>query len=174
MIEAAILIVFPFAMAFAAISDLLSMTIQNRVSLILLIAFATLAPLTGMPWDVYGMHFVAGAAVLAVTFGLFATGTMGGGDAKLMSATAVWLGWNLELAAYLMTLSILGGLLTLAILRYRRSQMMVVYTARFEFMRRLAQKEEGVPYGIALGLAGLMSFPASPLGLWVVERLAHS
>lgn len=174
MIEAAILIVFPFAMAFAAISDLLSMTIQNRVSLILLVAFATLAPLTGMPWDVYGMHFVAGTAVLAVTFALFATGTMGGGDAKLMSATAVWFGWNLELATYLMTLSILGGLLTLAILRYRGSHMMVVYAARFEFMRRLAQKEEGVPYGIALGLAGLMSFPVSPLGLWVVERLAHS
>lgn len=79
MIEAAILIVFPFAMAFAAISDLLSMTIQNRVSFILLISFAVLAPLTGMPWDVYGLHFAGGAAVLAVTFILFATGTMGAG-----------------------------------------------------------------------------------------------
>lgn len=173
MIEAAILIFFPFAMAFAAISDLLSMTIQNRVSLILLVSFATLAPLTGMPWDVYAMHFGAGAAVLAVTFGLFATGTMGGGDAKLMAATAIWLGWNLELASYLLSLSIFGGILTMAILRYRSSQMMIVYTARFEFMRRLSQKDEGVPYGIALGLAGLMVFPASPLGLWVVERLAH-
>jgi prepilin peptidase CpaA len=174
MVEAAILVVFPFAMAFAATSDLLSMTIQNRVSLILMVSFAVLAPLTGMPWDVYGMHFVAGLAVLAVTFALFATGTMGGGDAKLMAATAIWFGWNLELVTYILMLSLLGGLLTLAILNYRRSEMMVVYAARFQFMRRLAQTDEGVPYGIALGLAGLMSFPNSPLGVWVVERLAHS
>lgn len=173
MVEAAILIIFPFAMVFAAISDVLSMTIQNRVSLILLVSFAVLAPVTGMEWSAYGMHFVAGMAVLAVTFGLFATGTMGGGDAKLMSASAVWLGWNLELVTYLLTLSVLGGLLTIAIVSYRNSQMAVVYTARFAFMRRLAQKNEGVPYGVALGLAGLMTFPTSPLGSWVVQQLAH-
>jgi prepilin peptidase CpaA len=173
MIEAAILIVFPFAMAFAGISDLLSMTIQNRVSLILLVSFAVLAPLTGMPWDVYGLHFAAGAAVLAVTFLLFATGTMGGGDAKLMTATAVWMGWNMELASYLLVLSLLGGALTLAILKYRSSHMAIVYAGRFEFMHRLAQKNEGVPYGVALGAAGFMVFPSSPMCMWVVDRLAH-
>ncbi|MBZ9656706.1 A24 family peptidase [Phyllobacterium lublinensis] len=173
MIEAAILIVFPFAMAFAGVSDLLSMTIQNRVSLILVVSFAFLAPLTGMPLELYGMHFVAGAAVLAATFALFAAGTMGGGDAKLMSATAVWLGWNLGLAEYLLTMSVLGGLLTLAILRYRSSHMAVAYTARFEFMRRLARKDVGVPYGIALGLAGLLTFPGSPMSQWVINRLAQ-
>ncbi|UGX85284.1 A24 family peptidase [Phyllobacterium meliloti] len=173
MIEAAILIVFPFAMAFAGVSDLLSMTIQNRVSVILLVSFAVLAPLTGMPWDIFGLHFAAGGAVLAVTFLLFATGTMGGGDAKLMTSTAVWIGWNMELAGYLLILSLLGGALTLAILRYRSSHLAIVYAGRFNFMQRLAQKNEGVPYGVALGAAGLMVFPSSPMCLWVVERLAH-
>lgn len=173
MIEAAILVVFPFAMAFAAVSDLLSMTIQNRVSLILVVSFAVLAPLTGMPWELYGMHFVAGAAVLSVTFALFAMGTMGGGDAKLMSATAVWLGWHVGLAEYLLTMSVLGGLLTIAILRYRSSHFAIVHTEHFEFMRRLAHKDQGVPYGVALGLAGLLAFPSSPLCLWVIERLAQ-
>ncbi len=174
MIEAAILIIFPFAMLFAAASDLLSMTIQNRVPLILVISFAFLAPLTGMPWDIYGMHFLAAVAVLAATFALFAAGTMGGGDAKLMAATALWLGWNLELVQYLLTLSLFGGLLTILILRYRGSLLAQVYTERFDFMRRLARKDEGVPYGIALGLAGLLTFPSSPLGLWVIDRLAHT
>ena len=49
MIEAAILVVFPFAMLHAAISDLLSMTILNRVSLLLVGTFMIVAPLTGMP-----------------------------------------------------------------------------------------------------------------------------
>lgn len=174
MIEAAILIIFPFAMGFAAVSDLISMTIQNRVSIILLVSFVVLAPLTGMAWDTYTMHFVAGAVVLAATFGLFAIGAMGGGDAKLMSATAIWLGWNLELVSYLLTLSLLGGILSLAILTYRNSQTIIVYAARFAFMRRLFQKDEGIPYGVALGMAGLISYPASPLGAWVIQQLAHS
>ena len=174
MIEAAILVVFPFAMAFAAISDLLSMTIQNRVSLILVVSFALLAPLTGMAWDVYAMHFVAGVVVLSATFALFAMGTMGGGDAKLMSATAVWLGWNMGLAQYLLLMSLFGGLLTLAILKYRGSHAAIYYAERIDFMRRLARKEEGIPYGIALGAAGLTVFPASPLCQWVIDRLAHA
>jgi prepilin peptidase CpaA len=173
-VEAAILIIFPFAMLYAAISDVLCMTIQNRVSLVLLVSFAILAPVTGMEWSAYGMHFAAGLAVLAATFALFATGTMGGGDAKFMAASAIWFGWTPELVNYLLTLSISGGILTMAILSYRRSQAMLVYAARFAFLRRLAQKGEGVPYGAALGFAGLLVFPASPLGLWVVQRLAHN
>ena len=47
MLEAAILVVFPFAMVHAAISDMLSMTILNRVSLMLIGTFAIVAPLTG-------------------------------------------------------------------------------------------------------------------------------
>ncbi|GGA89407.1 peptidase [Brucella endophytica] len=171
MTEAAILVIFPFAMAFAMVSDLLSMTIQNRVSLILVGAFAILAPLTGMAWDVYAMHFVAGLAVLAATFGLFAIRAMGGGDAKLMAATAVWLGWSVDLLNYIVIGSMLGGMLTLAILAYRRSPLAVV-AGRFEFMHRLAQKDVGIPYGIALGAAGLLTFPQSPLGLWVLARLS--
>ncbi len=50
MVEAAIFVIFPFCMVFAAVSDLLSMTIANRVSVILIAAFAVLAPLTGMDW----------------------------------------------------------------------------------------------------------------------------
>ena len=56
MLQALIFVVFPFAMAFAAVSDLLSMTIQNRVSVALVMAFAVIAPLTGMDWPAYAMH----------------------------------------------------------------------------------------------------------------------
>ncbi|HEU4986579.1 MAG TPA: peptidase, partial [Rhizobiaceae bacterium] len=48
MLEAAILVIFPFCMVFAAVSDLLSMTIANRVSIILMAAFAAVAPMSGM------------------------------------------------------------------------------------------------------------------------------
>ena len=64
MLEAAIFVVFPFCMLYAAISDILSMTIANRVSILLVASFAIIAPFTGMEWSLYGMHFVV-AAILA-------------------------------------------------------------------------------------------------------------
>ncbi|TIT38990.1 MAG: peptidase, partial [Mesorhizobium sp.] len=113
MIEALIFVVFPFCMLFAAISDMLSMTIANRVPVLLVAVFALVAPLTGMDWATYGLHFASGGLVLAVTFGLFALGGMGGGDAKLLAATALWMGLSIHLVEYLVASAFIGGLLTL-------------------------------------------------------------
>ncbi len=171
MIEAVIFVVFPFCMLHAAISDTLSMTIANRVPVLLLATFALVAPLTGMDWTSYGWHFAAGALVLAVTFGLFALGGMGGGDAKLLAATAVWMGLNFNLVSYLLTSAFIGGLLTVAILVYRKSPL-AAYTGHSRFLRHFADESVGVPYGVALGLGGLITFPDSPLMVWALERLA--
>lgn len=171
MLEAAILIVFPFAMVFAATSDMLTMTIANRVSLILIAGFALLAPFTGMAWSDYAMHFVAMALVLTVCFGLFAVGVMGGGDAKLMSATALWIGLNINLMQYLVIGSLLGGILTLMILRFRGSNI-TVYTSHVEFLHKMAEPKGKIPYGMALGIAGLFVFPETSMAQWVIERIA--
>ncbi|WP_027142006.1 prepilin peptidase [Mesorhizobium sp. WSM3626] len=171
MLEALIFVVFPFCMLFAAISDMLSMTIANRVPVLLVVVFALVAPLTGMEWAVYGWHFAAGAIVLAVTFGLFALGGMGGGDAKLLAATAVWMGLNIHLVEYLVASTIIGGLLTIAILFYRKSPL-AMFTGRNPFLRHFAEESAGVPYGIALGLGGLLTYPDSPLMVWALARLA--
>ena len=171
MLEALIFVVFPFCMVFAALSDVLSMTIANRVSLLLVAVFAVVAPLTGMDWSAYGWHFAAGALVLVVTFGLFALGGMGGGDAKLLSATAVWMGFNLHLIEYLVVTAFIGGVLTLAIVGYRGS-VLAVYTGHNRFLRNLADEKGGIPYGIALGIGGLVTYPGSPLMAWALERMA--
>lgn len=171
MIEAAVFVIFPFCMAYAAVSDLLSMTIANRVSLVLVAAFAVLAPLTGMGWQDYGMHFAAMAMVLSVTFALFALGGMGGGDAKLMAATALWLGFGFTLVEYLMYSAFYGGMLTLLIVVFRNSPLAGV-TVDNVILRNLADGKAGIPYGIALGLGGLMAFPHSPLMAWALQRVA--
>ncbi len=171
MIEAAIFVIFPFAMAFAAISDMLSMTIANRVSVILVASFLILAPFTGMAWEQYAMHVAAGALVLTITFSLFSFGAMGGGDAKLLSATSVWMGFSFVLVEYLVVASFVGGLLTLAILAFRKSPL-AVYAGRVDFMRRIGDAKEGIPYGIALGIAGLFVYPHSPLMMWALASTA--
>lgn len=162
--------VFCGAMLIAATSDLLSMTIRNRVSITLVMAFIILAPLSGMEWRTYGLHIVAGLLVLSITFGLFILRAMGGGDAKLLAATALWLGFDQVLPVYVITASIFGGVLTLLILAYRALPAPAV-ADRLHFMRHLARKDVGIPYGIALGTAGLWIFPQSATGLWALQTL---
>ncbi|HEX5847002.1 MAG TPA: prepilin peptidase, partial [Rhodoplanes sp.] len=112
-LDIARLMVFPALMAFAASSDLLTMTISNRVSILLVIGFVCLAFATGMPLDAVLAHLGAGALVLVVGFAFFSRGWIGGGDAKLAAATALWLGWS-DLYDFLLCASLLGGWLTFA------------------------------------------------------------
>jgi len=171
MLEALIFVVFPFCMVFAAVSDVLSMTIANRVSIVLVVTFAAVAPLTGMDWATYGWHFAACGIVLAVTFGMFAFGGMGGGDAKLMAATALWMGFNLNLLDYLVVSAFLGGVLTLAILLFRKSALADL-TGQNLFLRHFADSTVGIPYAVALGLGGLAAYPDSPLAVWAINQLS--
>jgi len=75
------LLLFPALMAFAASSDLLTMTISNRLSLALAGGFFALALVTGMSLPAIGMHVAAGALVLVIAFACFSQGWIGGGDA---------------------------------------------------------------------------------------------
>ena len=61
--DAVRLLLFPALMSFAASSDLITMTISNRVSLILIAGFFVLAVMVGMPPAAIGMHVAASAAV---------------------------------------------------------------------------------------------------------------
>ena len=64
------LMLFPALMAFAASSDLLTMTISNRVSLILAGGFFALAVYAGMSGTEILLHLGAGGVVLLLAFGL--------------------------------------------------------------------------------------------------------
>jgi prepilin peptidase CpaA len=154
------LLLFPALMAFAASSDLITMTISNRISLLLIAGFFVLAVMTGMPLIEIGMHVGASAAVLVVAFVFFARGWIGGGDAKLAAATAMWFGFD-QLPNYLVVASLYGGILTIAILRFRTMPLPAAL-ANQEWAQRLHRMDTGIPYGIALALAALMIYPDTP------------
>ena len=151
------LLLFPAMMAFAASSDLFTMTISNRVALILVGGFLVLAWWSGMSVDDVLSHLGAGLAVLAVTFVFFTRGWIGGGDAKLAAATALWLGFD-HLLAYLLYASIFGGVLTFAMIRFRLMPLPESW-AQQEWIKRLHKLDGGVPYGIALAAAALLIYP---------------
>jgi prepilin peptidase CpaA len=157
LIDALRLLFFPALMAFAASSDLFTMTISNRLSLALVGGFAVLTVFSGMSLPVIGLHLAAGALVLVISFVLFTQGWIGGGDAKLAAATALWFGFD-YLFDYLVYASIFGGVLTLLILQFRH-MVLPGFLAKQPWIERLHERSGGVPYGIALAAAALVVYP---------------
>jgi prepilin peptidase CpaA len=157
LLQLAILGLFPAAMIYAAASDLVTMTISNRLSIALFLGFFVVAALIGMPLADIGRHLIASAIVLVFAFGFFTRGWLGGGDAKLAAATALWVGLP-HLMDYLLVAAIIGGALTLLILQARKLPLPGVL-ARQPWIARLHAIETGIPYGIALAIAGLIVYP---------------
>jgi prepilin peptidase CpaA len=151
------LLLFPALMAFAASSDLLTMTISNRLSLALAGGFFLLVAVTGMSLYAVGMHLAAATVVLVVAFAFFSQGWIGGGDAKLAAATALWFGFD-HLLDYLIYASLFGGALTLAIIQFRKIPLPAML-ARQNWILRLHEIDGGIPYGIALAAAALAVYP---------------
>lgn len=151
------LFLFPALMAFAASSDLLTMTISNRLTLALTASFFLLALITGTSLAVVGMHLAAAALILLLAFSLFSQGWIGGGDAKLVAAVTLWLGFD-HLLNYMIYTALFGGALTVLLLLFRQFPPPWFLTGQ-PWIERLHEKTEGVPYGIALAAAALLIYP---------------
>lgn len=156
-----LLMVFPVAMAFAAANDLFTMKIPNKISLLLIAAFALNAFAAGLPLETIGYHAAVGAAVLAVTFTLFVFNMLGGGDAKLMAAGALWMGPAL-IIDYIAILTIFGGVLAVVILCYRR-YVPAQNLPLPGWAIRLHTQGTGIPYGLAIAASGLVNYPATEI-----------
>jgi prepilin peptidase CpaA len=157
--QIAILTVFPIAVIFAAAMDLFSMTIPNRISLVLIAGFFCLAPFSGLNLEQIGMHVLAGLLMLAITVGLFSLRFIGGGDAKLASAVALWFGFG-DLLEYVFMATMIGGVLSVAFLLFRQVPLPYGW-ARAAWIQRLHAPRGGIPYGIALALAALITYNQS-------------
>ena len=163
------LLLFPALMAFAAASDLFTMTISNRVSLALAAGFLALAILSGMGLSEILSHLGAGATVLAVSFACFTMGWVGGGDAKLAAGAALWFGFS-HLLDYLVYASLFGGALTLLLLQFRQWPLPYPLVSQ-AWLLKLHNKDSGIPYGIALAIGALTIYPETE---WIKSvDLAH-
>tara|TARA_R110002124_G_scaffold1051_7_gene5521 strand:- start:4149 stop:4664 length:516 start_codon:yes stop_codon:yes gene_type:complete len=149
--------IFSAAMIFAGVRDLTTMTIPNWLTSALALSFFAVALLAQMPLADIAQHTAVAVVTLLLGMVFFAKGWIGGGDAKLMAAVALWLGWAQALP-YFVIASMLGGGLTLLILGYRNLPL-PAFVLRQAWAMRLHDRAEGVPYGLALAAAGLLIFP---------------
>ena len=89
-----------------------------------------------------------------------------GGDAKLASATALWLGWDV-LMNYGLVTAVFGGALSIALLAVRKVPLPRLLLDR-KWIARLHSPETGIPYGVALAAGGLVVYPESLVWLRAV------
>jgi prepilin peptidase CpaA len=144
---------FAATLIVALLWDAARLEIPDAASLILLAGFGIGFALGGAGWEVFFAHAGAGLAAFAAGAGLFYLGVWGGGDAKLGGAVALWLGWG-GLAPWIFAVALTGGVLSLAILLLRRAPAHALANGPM-WLQRLHRPDEGIPYGIAIGLGAL-------------------
>ena len=150
---------FPLFLICAAVQDVLVRRIANGFILVLAASFIAAALAAGMPWNVVGLHAATGAGILLAGFVIFAFGLFGGGDAKLLAASALWLGLP-ALPALLMITVAVGAILALAVLGWS----LIILDGEIRgsrLMGRLGAFKPDVPYGFAIAAGALMAYPHS-------------
>lgn len=156
------LLAFPVLLVIAALRDLTSFTIPNWISALLLAAFPVAALAVGLSWSEVAQHAAVGGVALLVGMGLFALNWLGGGDAKLLSASALWLGVS-GAPTYLLWTALAGGVFAVALVAARKSHAALSLPTGPRWMGALLDPKGDIPYGVALAIGGLLAFPQSSL-----------
>jgi len=163
-----VMMVLPLLLALAAGWDLASYTIPNLLPAVIAAAFLIFAVLSGFAGAAWGAHLAAGLVALVAGFALFAGHWIGGGDAKLFAATALWFGFG-DLASYALVAAVLGGVLAVTLLVARLVPLPAVLI-RQGWIARLHDHRSGIPYGVALAAGALMVLPTAQI--WRAAGLA--
>lgn len=142
---------------YVALIDLTTMTIRNAVVLLLLFAYAVLAPASGVPFQDIALSTAMAVGTLVIGIACFACGWIGGGDAKLAAVAALWFGVN-HTFDFLVCTALFGGALTLLILFFR-TLIIPASLAATPWIQRLHAKDGGIPYGVAMAAAVLALVP---------------
>jgi prepilin peptidase CpaA len=147
-------------MVFAAAMDVFTMRIANGISIALIAVFLVAALITGLTFEQVMIHLAVGAAVLVANMVLFHLRFVGGGDAKLLGAASIWIGYE-QLLPFIVYVTIFGGVLALLILAYRRIPAGALPLP--DWAARLHKQGEGIPYGVAITAGALLIYPLTSI-----------
>ena len=143
-----IVICFFVAVAWAAVGDLRSFRIPNRLVLLVIGFYPAHFLASPQPVD-WVAGLICGAVVFFLGFFAFSRGLIGGGDVKLLSAVALWAGPKLIFPVMLLTMAsggILAGMFLVHAFVQSRSQL------GGNVLARKAMLSAPVPYGIAIAI----------------------
>jgi prepilin peptidase CpaA len=142
--------------AVVAYGDIRTRRIPNELIVAILALAAFRIAVDGDPRA--GLYTLAAASALFVaTFLLFWRGLLGGGDVKLIGATALLIGYH-SFFEFLFVMSISGALVAVAVLARNRLGPRRAATPALEEREdaEAAKARLTVPYGVAIAAAGIV------------------
>ncbi len=147
------LVVFTGLMITAAVGDLLTYTITNKLNLTIGLAFLVFAILLPVaPFEI-ATRAIWATVVFFICAQMFHFGWMGGGDVKMIPMVMLWIPHNFYLEL-LTVIALYGGVLTLTIMLMRAIPM-PVFTVGWTWLDRIHAQEKKIPYGIAIALGAM-------------------
>jgi prepilin peptidase CpaA len=162
MSKAAILVIFPALLTWAAIGDIRNLRIPNWLNGLILAAFFPVALVMGMPLEMFPSHLLSFAAALALGITLFSLGFIGGGDGKMLAAVGIWFGWGAPLATFIILTTLCGGLQALFSLAWKAVSVEYgVWGKDGALKKKIMTKKMDVPYGVAIAAGGLWAMTNS-------------
>jgi Flp pilus assembly protein protease CpaA len=148
-------------LALIAYSDVRSRRISNALSLS--VAILGLIRIVVAHEATAAQTLAAASIAFVLAFLLFWRGVIGGGDAKLIAATVLLVGWK-EVPTFLLLMSVCGAVLALTTLLelqfrsgYRGLSGRVRNSSEAGFANPGAGRTDTVPYGVAIAVAGVVS-----------------
>jgi prepilin peptidase CpaA len=161
MLLALLSLIFPVVMVLAMVADFRTFEIPNSLPLALVLVYPLAAVSAGFSWQQILWACALGSLMLLVAMVMFALRVMGGGDGKLLAAASLWTGQE-QIFEFLLITTLAGGVLTMALLLYRRLPLASHFTG-IAVLRQLHAKKKDIPYAIAIGAGGLIVFPHLPI-----------
>lgn len=161
-ILSAVSLIVALLLILAALWDVATMTIPNWLSAAVALLFPVAAIAAGLPWWVIALNIGFGFAALLGCFFLFNAGILGGGDAKLIPAVAMWTG-AASFAPFAFAMVIVGGALALVLVILRR--LMKPREGQPKFLNRLLDRKRGAPYGVAIAAGALWALMQTPFAV---------
>jgi prepilin peptidase CpaA len=152
---------FPVLAIVAGLHDLTTMKIPNWISLLLIVGFFPVALMVGLSLPTVALHVAVGLLARVVGAGMFALNWIGGGDAKLIAASCLWLGVGGS-GAFLLYTGVCGGGFCVLLLMARKHVAPVMGAAP-GWVAHLMQPKGDIPYGVAIAAGALLAFPASEM-----------
>lgn len=139
----------PVLLVWAGAVDIVTRAIPNLIVLLLVVSFGLFAAGMGLPARDFVAHFACAVTVLAGGFVLFVRSMIGGGDAKLLAAAALWFGFE-NLLPFLTGVAMAGGALAIAYL--------AVHAIR-QWLGLTSERASTIPYGAAVAAGALAVLP---------------
>lgn len=145
-----ILLYLIFSMLAVLWFDLTRYTIPNWLagSLLLLYPLAVYMAHTRIDWKMAVLGMVI---VFAAGYVIFAMKWMGGGDIKLLTACALWVGFT-HLLEFIFLVAVLGGVLSVLVWGLRK--LLLYFPVKYT-IPRILRDGEPVPYGVAIAIGFL-------------------